>query len=123
MIVFLLALRVLVRSIGSGLRDPTFQVLFALFGVLLAVGCVFYTIVEGWSLIDALYFCVASMSTVGYGDITPQTTEGKLFTIVYLLLGTGTFVAMAAKLATTIVTYHTETRKWRHRSETPTDSP
>ena len=103
MIVFLLSLRVLVRNIGSGLRDPEFQVLFALFGALLIVGSVFYTIVEGWGVIDALYFCVASMSTVGYGDLTPRTYEGKVFTIVYLLLGTGTYVAMAAKLATAIV--------------------
>lgn len=35
----------------------------------------------------ALYFTIVSMSTVGYGDITAQTTEARMFTISLIILG------------------------------------
>ena len=34
------------------------------------------------------------MSTVGYGDFSPQTTFGKLFTVVYIFVGIGVFVLL-----------------------------
>lgn len=37
--------------------------------------------------IDALYFCVVTLTTVGYGDLVPGTTLGKLFTSSYVFLG------------------------------------
>lgn len=69
------------------------------FAGMLVFGTLFYVNVEGWSTLNALYFCVATLSTVGYGDITPETSVGKLFTIAYLLTGIGIFVTIAAKIA------------------------
>lgn len=64
----------------------------ALLGVLIvAIGVVFYQFVEGWSFIDALFFCVVTLTTVGYGNIVPVTTAGKLFTTFYILFGIGIF--------------------------------
>jgi voltage-gated potassium channel len=42
-------------------------------------------------LVTALYFAMVTMSTVGYGDITPQTPESKLFTISVIVLGVAVF--------------------------------
>jgi len=42
-------------------------------------------------LITALYYSVVTMSTVGYGDITPQTSEAKLFTVSIIILGVAVF--------------------------------
>lgn len=42
-------------------------------------------------LITALYYSVVTMSTVGYGDITPQTAEAKLFTVSIIILGVAVF--------------------------------
>lgn len=42
-------------------------------------------------LISALYYSMVTMSTVGYGDITPQTSEAKLFTISVIVLGVAVF--------------------------------
>jgi hypothetical protein len=53
----------------------------------LLIGMFFYHWMEGWSYVDSLYFCVVSLGTVGYGDLTPTTPESKVFTIVYLING------------------------------------
>jgi tetrahydromethanopterin S-methyltransferase subunit C len=55
--------------------------------VVVAVGVMFYTNVEHWSFINALYFCVVTLGTVGYGDITPSTDAAKLFTVIYIIVG------------------------------------
>ncbi|WP_017462421.1 voltage-gated potassium channel protein [Dyella ginsengisoli] len=39
----------------------------------------------------ALYFAVVTMSTVGYGDITPQTADARLFTVSIIVLGVAVF--------------------------------
>jgi voltage-gated potassium channel len=66
-------------------RDSRPAVLWAL-GTLLA-GTLVYHSLEGWSYLDSLYFCVVSLATVGYGDLTPTTPVGRTFTIVYLING------------------------------------
>lgn len=53
----------------------------------LLFGTVVYHWLEGWSYLDALYFCVISLATIGYGDLTPTTPEAKIFTIVYVING------------------------------------
>lgn len=62
------------------------------------VGAVFYHVVEGLSYVDAIYFTACTLTTVGYGDITPQTDAGKLFTAVYTFVGIGIFLGFAAAL-------------------------
>jgi len=45
------------------------------------------------NVVRALYFVVVTMSTVGYGDIVPQTTEARLFVIALIILGITVFAA------------------------------
>ncbi|KAD3337756.1 hypothetical protein R6Q59_027436 [Mikania micrantha] len=40
-------------------------------------------------VVDALYFCIVTMCTIGYGDITPNTVITKLFSIMFVLIGFG----------------------------------
>jgi len=40
-----------------------------------------------WSVVDAIYFCTVTMSTVGYGDFSPSTPGTKVFTIIWILVG------------------------------------
>lgn len=42
-------------------------------------------------LVSALYFAMVTMTTVGYGDITPQTPEARLFTVSIIVLGVAVF--------------------------------
>lgn len=55
--------------------------------VTLLVGVFVYHRLEGWSYLDALYFSVISLATIGYGDLTPTTDIAKLFTIFYVING------------------------------------
>ena len=52
-----------------------------------AVGGIAYDEIEGWKLLDTTYFLTVSITTVGYGDICPVTDLGKLFTVLYALVG------------------------------------
>lgn len=55
----------------------------------IAIGTIFYHYVEGFGWIDAYYFCVVTLATVGYGDFVPHTEIGKLFTTFYIFIGVG----------------------------------
>ena len=57
--------------------------------IVLTIGTIFYHYIEGWGYLDALYFSAATITTVGYGDITPRTDVGKLFTVFYIFIGVG----------------------------------
>ncbi|MFA5856838.1 MAG: potassium channel family protein [Candidatus Pacearchaeota archaeon] len=60
-----------------------------LFFLLIATGTIFYHNVEGWKMIDAFYFSSITMTTIGYGDFSPQTDMGKLFTVFYAFFSIG----------------------------------
>lgn len=62
-------------------------------GVLL-LGTFVYHWLEGWTYLEALYFCVISLATVGYGDLTPTTPLAKGFTIFYVINGIGILVGL-----------------------------
>lgn len=72
-----------------------------LFGVgaaalaVLCVGATFYHHVENLNWLDAFYFCTITLTTVGYGDITPTTDAAKLFTIFYVIIGIGIIATFA----------------------------
>lgn len=62
---------------------------------LIGLGTLFYHYVEGWTLIDGVYFSATTLTTVGFGDLHPTTSVGKIFTIFYLLSGVSlTFYAI-----------------------------
>ena len=103
MLSLLLGLVQLGHTIARTARNPEFRALLIVYGVLLAIGTGFYSRVEGWSVLDAMYFCVLTLATVGFGDLTPRTPLGRAFTIVYVLIGTGVFVGVAAEFAITIL--------------------
>jgi voltage-gated potassium channel len=91
-----------VRAMRDGWRHPQFRSLVALAAVTLASGTLFFSVVEGWSLVDAFYFSATTLTTVGFGDPTPTTTLGKLFTVFYIFVGIGiilTFINAMAEIS------------------------
>lgn len=69
--------------------QPEFRPIFASVVVVLTVGTLVFRYLEGWSLLDSLYFSVVTLATIGYGDLTPTTPTAKLFSILYILVGVG----------------------------------
>ena len=57
--------------------------------VLLLVGTVGYMVIEKWPLIDAFYMAAITMTTVGFGEVRPLSNDGRLFTVVLILMGVG----------------------------------
>ena len=87
------------RTLWRSLKDPEFQALFFLVFVVLVLGTWFYSLVEGWSLLDSLYFSVITLTTVGYGDFSPSTVAGKIFTIFYIFVGIGLILSFLNAIA------------------------
>lgn len=86
---FFILLYRFIKSIWHGVQDKEFRALFYWVLGILGLGTWFYSKVEGWRALDSLYFTVITLTTVGYGDFSPKTDAGKLFTIFYIFVGIG----------------------------------
>ncbi len=62
---------------------------------MLVIGATFFHHVQKLSWLDAFYFCTISLTTVGYGDITPASPVAKVFIMVYILVGIGILATFA----------------------------
>lgn len=96
-------MRDLLRGLQTFARDKTARETTAVASAVIAVGAVFYRFVEDLAWVDSLYFSVITLTTVGYGDFSPTTTPGKVFTMFYAVVGIGIFVALATQVATHLV--------------------
>lgn len=53
------------------------------------IGTLGYMLVEGWHFFDALYMTVITMATIGYGEVHPLSQAGRVFTMGFIIVGTG----------------------------------
>jgi voltage-gated potassium channel len=54
------------------------------------------------SMFDGLWWAVATLTTVGYGDVYPITVGGKIFTFVILILGLGIIAVPTGMVASAL---------------------
>lgn len=73
-------------------------VVISLLGIV-AMGTVFFRVVEGWSWLDSYFFTVVTISTVGYGSLVPVTALGKLGTTAFIFIGLGIFAVAIQQFA------------------------
>jgi len=83
--------------------------LFLLFFVVMTAGIALYVMEEHQnphidSLFDAIYWALVTISTVGYGDISPVTTEGRTISIIVIISG----IAMISFATSVIVSAFSE---------------
>jgi voltage-gated potassium channel len=81
------------------MRDPETRALPLVAGTLVLTGTIFYWRTEDWTVIQALYFSVVTLTTIGYGDLHPTSAGTQIFTIIYILTGLGVFVALLTSVA------------------------
>jgi voltage-gated potassium channel len=75
------------KSIISFLKNKSYRNLLFTTNFFIAHGTVVYHYIEGWSWLDSLYFSVITLTTIGYGDFSPQTDLGKIFNLLYIVVG------------------------------------
>jgi voltage-gated potassium channel len=74
--------------------NPIFQLArgAAALALVLIIGTIGYSIIQGWSLWDSFYMTVITISTVGFGEIHPMSIGGQIFTVVLIFIGVGTLL-------------------------------
>lgn len=82
--------------------------------LVLIIGTVGFMFLENLSFIDALYFTIVTITTVGYGDILPTTTASKVFSIVIIIVGISSFLTILSNLVQWLV-QRGELKLHRHR--------
>lgn len=74
---------------------------FSLLAVIVVVvfGTAGYCLIERWPLLDALYMTVITLASVGFREVHDLSDQGRLFTIVLIVSGTGIIVYTIGSLA------------------------
>ena len=70
--------------------------------MIIVVGTIGYSIIEGWRLIDSLYMTVITLSTVGFREVYTLSDAGHLFTIFLIIFG-AVVAALTAKALAQLV--------------------
>jgi voltage-gated potassium channel len=60
--------------------------------VIIVMGTVGYTLIEGWGLLDSLYMTVITIFTVGFEEVHPLSRAGQIFTLALIIGGVGTIL-------------------------------
>jgi voltage-gated potassium channel len=66
-------------------------------------GALGYVLIEGWGFLDALYMSVITLTSVGYMEVHPLSTGGRIFTMVFLLGGVFTLFVVVSEAVRTVV--------------------
>ena len=66
--------------------------------IIFTAGVSGYMLIEGWSLIDAVYMTAITITTVGFSEVHEMSETGRWFTIVLVITGVATFLYVAGSL-------------------------
>eukprot|EP00667_Euglena_gracilis_P013843 EG_transcript_14303 len=77
--------------------------------VILGVGGAAYSLLERQDFESSLYWSCITVTTIGYGDVVPKTVPGKLFAILFMVLGTFYF----GKVLSALVQFPLDLRRQR----------
>jgi voltage-gated potassium channel len=66
-----------------------FRIALLALTVVFVIGTAGYWLIEGWTLLESLYMTAITISTVGYSEIEPLSSGGKIFSIFLIIGGVG----------------------------------
>lgn len=72
-------------------------------GLLISIGVIGFILIEGWSLLDALYMTFISFSTVGFKEVADLSAGGRLFTMLVIILGMVVIAMLSASVTSLFV--------------------
>jgi voltage-gated potassium channel len=92
----------LFKNITQEVRN---RLIYAIAAILLVVliGAVVFKLIEGITMLDAVYLTTQTVTSVGYGDVPPKSDAGKFFAIVFMLVGGGTVLYALTVVAQAVV--------------------
>lgn len=98
-------LNAVLNSLEETEQDKRLSIFLSLLGIVSHIvgGAVFLCLLEGWSFVDSMYFCIVTTTTVGYGDITPTTTFSKIFVISYVVISICLISSLLATFVSTLL--------------------
>lgn len=67
------------------------------------LGILAYILIEGYSLLDAFYMVVITVSTVGYTEVKPLTAGGQIFSAFYIIINIGLFAYLLAVFSNYVI--------------------
>jgi voltage-gated potassium channel len=75
-------------------RNPLsrFRLAVVLLGVIILYGITGYSLIERWNLLDSFYMVIITISTVGYQEVHPLSTAGRIFTSTLIVVGVATML-------------------------------
>jgi voltage-gated potassium channel len=59
----------------------------------------FYFIEESWTVLEAFFMTIITITTIGYGEVKPLSPQGQIFAIIFIILGLSTAAILATELA------------------------
>jgi voltage-gated potassium channel len=97
------------------IRSPLAKLILTIVILLALSSVLFYYIElrgqENRGFLEALWWSVVTISTVGYGDIVPLSTAGRILGVIVMLSGIGLVSTLTGNLASLLVEQHTKKRK------------
>lgn len=71
--------------------------------IAIVIGTLGFHLIEGWTLANSLYVAVQTVTTVGYGDVSPVSTGGRIFATLLMLAGVGTVLYALTSMVQSVV--------------------
>jgi voltage-gated potassium channel len=88
---------------------------FSIILLIMMIGVVGFTVTEHYNFLDALYMTVITIATIGYHEVKPLSTNGKIFNIIYIVFSFAVFTYAISRLTQYIVsgemTFYFKNRK------------
>jgi voltage-gated potassium channel len=69
----------------------------------LAIGTTGFTLIEGWSVFEAFYMSLTTITTVGYFEIRPLSKVGRIFNVFHILYGVSAMLLAIGAMTQTVI--------------------